>query len=144
MGLHGIPGASLRMWREYFPNANIFGGDIDRNILFAEDRIRTHFVDQLSIESIDELAEQFGSNLFDIIIDDGLHTFEANINLFAGFIQCLSDSGVYIIEDVVTAEIPRYEKYFAASDYNTQFINISDFRENNFDNNLIIVRKTPK
>ena len=31
MGINGKPGASLRVWRDYFPNAEIFGGDIDEN-----------------------------------------------------------------------------------------------------------------
>ena len=33
MGENGKPLASLRAWRDYFPNAQIYGGDIDRDIL---------------------------------------------------------------------------------------------------------------
>ena len=33
MGPKGIPLASLRAWRDYFVNANIYGADIDKNIL---------------------------------------------------------------------------------------------------------------
>ena len=40
------PGASLRSWREYFPNAQIFGADVDRSILFNSDRINCCWVDQ--------------------------------------------------------------------------------------------------
>ena len=32
MGVDGIPGASLRMWRDYIPNAQIYGADIDQDI----------------------------------------------------------------------------------------------------------------
>ena len=42
MGSLGRPGASLRGWRDLFPNAMIFGADVDRDILFA----RTGHVDQ--------------------------------------------------------------------------------------------------
>lgn len=45
-GADGVPGASLRGWREYFSRAAIFGGDIDEHCLFEEDRIRTGIVDQ--------------------------------------------------------------------------------------------------
>ena len=52
------PGASLRVWRDYFVNANIFGGDIDEKVLFEEDRIRTFFVDQLNDSSIKLMWEK--------------------------------------------------------------------------------------
>jgi len=41
MGAGGCSGASLRGWREYFPNAHIFGAESDRDILFDEERIWT-------------------------------------------------------------------------------------------------------
>ena len=46
LGKKYSPGASLRVWRDYFMNANIFGADIDKSVLFSEDRIKTHWVDQ--------------------------------------------------------------------------------------------------
>ena len=46
MGKDGKPLASLRAWRDYFKNANIYGADIDRNILNDENRIKTFYVDQ--------------------------------------------------------------------------------------------------
>ena len=45
MGPHGVPGASLRGWKEFFPLATIHGGDIDRKCFFEEDRIVTCFCD---------------------------------------------------------------------------------------------------
>jgi hypothetical protein len=43
MGINGRPGASLRAWRELFPRALVYGADIDRDILFEEDRIKTFY-----------------------------------------------------------------------------------------------------
>jgi hypothetical protein len=34
MSSTGIPGASLRVWRDYFPNSIVIGTDIDRDVLF--------------------------------------------------------------------------------------------------------------
>ena len=34
MGVNGRPGASLYAFREYLPNSNIYGADIDKDILF--------------------------------------------------------------------------------------------------------------
>ena len=39
MGSEGVPLASLRAWRDYFKNANIYGADIDKGILKDEERI---------------------------------------------------------------------------------------------------------
>lgn len=55
MGTYGIPGASLRAWRELFPKALIFGADIDRDILFEEERIKTFYCDQLDRSLIEDL-----------------------------------------------------------------------------------------
>jgi hypothetical protein len=52
MGINGKPGASLRVWRDYFPNATVYGADIDSSTLFTEDRIFTEYMDQTDPKSI--------------------------------------------------------------------------------------------
>ena len=42
------PGSSLKSWKELFPNANIYGADINKSVLFEEDRIKTFYTNQLS------------------------------------------------------------------------------------------------
>ena len=54
MGMMGKPGASLRVWRDYFPQADIVGIDIDKAILFTEDRIQTYYCDQTNAQSVKE------------------------------------------------------------------------------------------
>ncbi len=104
MGLDGVPGASLRGWKDYFSNSEIFGGDIDRRILFEEQRIKTYFVDQFDRNSIINLWSNFDFQ-FDVILDDGLHDIShsdhsANRIFFENSISKLKKSGFYIIEDV--------------------------------------------
>ena len=56
MGEKYNPGSSLRALRDYFPNANIFGADIDKNILFNDqNKIKTFYVDQLDRKSVENL-----------------------------------------------------------------------------------------
>lgn len=43
MGPNGKHGASLYGWKDFFSNSNIYGADIDSDILFSEDRIKTFF-----------------------------------------------------------------------------------------------------
>ncbi len=77
MGKNYEPGASLRAWRDYFPSAQIYGGDIDRDVLFQDHRITTGYLDQTDGPSIDAFVAEVGLPELDIIVDDGLHTFEA-------------------------------------------------------------------
>src|SRR3546814_2496627 len=78
MGVHGKPGASLRVWRDYFPKAEIVGFDIDENILFQEDRIRTFACDQASPDSVEKLliAAALRDGSVDVIIRSEEHTSE--------------------------------------------------------------------
>jgi hypothetical protein len=75
--------SSTHPWFEdYFTKANIFGADIDSDILFEEERIKTFYCDQTSPESIAELWSKFDSVQFDFLLEDGLHTYDANICFF--------------------------------------------------------------
>lgn len=101
MTSNGCPGASLRAWRDYFPNANIYGADIDKRILFEEERIKTFYVDQTDRFSVSNLLYEIDEEYFDIIIDDGLHTSEAAITLLEHSFYKLKHNGIYIIEDCI-------------------------------------------
>lgn len=101
MGPNGRPLASHRGWREYFPNATIYGADIDPDIITQEeDRIHTFFVDQRDTASVHALWKHFQSEQFDIMIDDGLHEIEHNIHFLKNSIHKLTENGLYFIEDI--------------------------------------------
>ena len=99
MGEEGMPGASLRAWHAFLPQAWIHGADIDRDILFDDNRIRCHWVDQLSITSLHQLAADIESPL-DLIIDDGLHSVQANLQTLQMAIGCIRHQGWIFIEDI--------------------------------------------
>lgn len=100
MGPGGTPGASLRGWRSYFEQARVFGGDVDRRILFEEDRISTFFIDQMDCEIIERALADLPAADFDVILDDGLHRYQANINLHGIAKDHVKPGGYYIIEDI--------------------------------------------
>lgn len=63
---------------------------------------------------------------FDLIVDDGLHTFDAGINLFKNSINFLSKSGMYIIEDVAYKDLVKYVEYFDNSKkFIVTFVNLT-------------------
>ena len=68
MGKEGIPLASLKAWRDYFENANIYGADIDKNILKNDTRIKTFFVDQTNPETIKLMFEKIGVNKLNVFL----------------------------------------------------------------------------
>lgn len=139
MTSNGKPGASLRAWRDYFSNAQIYGADIDTDILFKENRISTYFVDQLKKETIDKMWQDIKVENFDIIIDDGLHTPNANINLFLNSFHKLKQNGIYIIEDVLDKYINEIQTKLSM--YNPETIILTRKGHSYSDNNLILFRK---
>jgi hypothetical protein len=110
MTANGRPGASLRGWRDYFPQALVYGADVDRDILFEEDRIKTFYCDQCDETSIRRLWAQaeLQSVGMDIIIEDGLHTFEANVSFLEGSLSRVRPGGFYIVEDIAGPSIGRW------------------------------------
>jgi hypothetical protein len=105
MGPSGQPGSSLRAFRDFFYNAELTGVDIDREILFHEKRISTHYLNQLDELSFQELSLKVGDG-FDLMIDDGLHTIDANLNSLNFFLPKLARGGYAVVEDIPAAATP--------------------------------------
>lgn len=110
------PGASLYGWREFFKNAEIYGADIDKDVLFSYDRIKTYYTDQTNMVKIKDMWTKIGDDIvFDIIIDDGWHNPDANYTFLVNSHHKLRNGGIYVIEDVYTVnehKITEYENLF--------------------------------
>lgn len=98
MGKNGTPGASLRAFSEMYPNSDIYGADIDIEILKDFEQVKTFYLDQNNLKTFDNPVIQ--NKKFDIIIDDGLHMQSANLNSVFFAIQRLKTPGVLVVEDV--------------------------------------------
>jgi hypothetical protein len=147
MGEAGKPGASLRVWRDYFPNARVIGVDIDQDILFSEDRIETYFCDQTSPESIDNFKHEasLAHGSVDVIIDDGLHEFFAGKAFLEGTFHLLAEDGIYIIEDVTESDKKRYISYLdsRATEHSYKIVNLHQPNQALRDNSLILIARKP-
>jgi len=146
MGAKGRPGASLYGWKEYFPNADIHGADIDRRILFEDDRIHTYYCDQTDPSAIADLwATPALHGGFDIIIEDGLHTLDANICFFEHSIQKLRVGGYYIMEDIhgdyLAVLENKLEEWRVAYPMLTFALFRLPSRVNPYDNNVLVVQR---
>lgn len=139
-------GPSLRVWRDYFPNAIIYAADIDKNLIFNEKRIKSYHCDQTSKKSIKIMWNKIKVRNFDLIIDDGLHRFEAGRSFFENSYDKLAKGGIYIIEDVRNRCLTKYKNYFKDKNIDFQFILLKSKKKDvlpydQSDNNLILIRK---
>jgi len=105
------PGASLRMWQEYFSinNTQIVGCDILEDVLFTDERITTFQVDQNNVESLNSLITKVKKikEYADIIIDDGSHQEQHMITSYNELWKLLKPKGIYIIEDINSSFVDR-------------------------------------
>jgi len=102
-----VHGSSLRMWADYFPEAEIFACDIREDALINEGRIHSMVCDQSSLTSTYAMTKAFGSGHWDVIIDDGSHKTEDQYRTAATLLvePYLNSGGIYVIEDVQEPEV---------------------------------------
>lgn len=94
-------GGSLRMWRQYMPDATIVGLDINPKAAQYDDperHIHVRIGDQTDIGFLRDVVDEFGP--FDTVLDDGGHTPKQMIGSFQYLFPRLKPGGVYIVEDI--------------------------------------------
>lgn len=141
MGIGGSPGASLKLWTEYFPQCQVIAIDIDESVLVTNSRIRSFKVDQTSKESILRFWSQIPQIEFDLMVDDGLHNVHAGMTLLTHSIDRLRPDGYYIIEDVSVNDLSEFSRRLSAGGFDFYTVTLSRPVEFGFDNNLLVIRK---
>ena len=99
-------GSSINTWGEYFPNANIYGIDIElsrSNGKIINNNSKVFLCDGTNEEQINDFLNKISNPKFDIIIDDGSHLFEHQMKSLLIFMNYLTDNGIYILEDLHTS-----------------------------------------
>jgi hypothetical protein len=99
VGSHYQIGASLYMWRDYLPQASIWGADINPACLFEAERIYTVLCDQSHPRQLQELLRMSGGQV-DLWVDDGSHVPADQISTCLYVLPQLPASTLYVIEDV--------------------------------------------
>jgi hypothetical protein len=95
-------GGSLRMWREFFPEARIVCLDIDpRCKAFEGGNAKVELCDQSDSSQLTAIGVKHGP--FDVIIDDGSHIWSHQILTFETLLPFLAQGGLYIMEDIDTS-----------------------------------------
>ncbi len=111
-------GGSLQLWKKYFKRGcnavKVFGIDIDpRCKQFEEDGIEILIGSQDDLQFLRSVKQIIGK--IDILIDDGGHSCQQQINTFEELFDTVTDDGIYLCEDVHTS----YMKEFMDNGTNT-------------------------
>lgn len=132
-----FPGASLKMWSEYFYNIELIGYDINPDAKkFEQKNVSVFIGDQNNTSDLEKCIETYGGE-FDIIIDDGSHYGEHVVTSFKTIYQHLKDGGYYIIEDL-HAEYMNATKMI--NDVKALNYKMSEFYQKHYGKLLIIVK----
>ena len=127
-------GGSIKLWHDYFTNANIHAIDIQTipqiwSEIIDKERIKLHvetdaYNDEFFKKTFLETNEKF-----DMVLDDGPHTLVSMVKFITLYSQLLKEDGILIVEDiqdyswleVLTNATPQHLK---------PFIRIYDLRQN--------------
>lgn len=93
-------GASLRVWKEYFPNAAIYGWDVQPDTQFTEPGIKTFLCDSTDSIQVAECIRAMEVSEFDLVIDDGSHLPQDQLATLENVLPYVCDGGIYVIEDI--------------------------------------------
>ncbi|HEU5039129.1 MAG TPA: hypothetical protein VFT70_19130 [Nocardioides sp.] len=102
----GQGGASVRMWRRYFPHAQIVGLDIQDKSFLDRPRLATVKGSQTDEAVLTSIIDRFGAPL--VVVDDGSHRPEDIVATFEVLFPLLPDGAVYAIEDTQTSYWPEF------------------------------------
>jgi cephalosporin hydroxylase len=127
-------GGSIKLWSDFFTNANVYGLDIiNINSVWEGIKNKEKIILHTSTDAYNN--HFFINNFlnkhikFDFMLDDGPHTLESMKQFIKLYSQIMTDDGILIIEDVQSIEwidilkneVPEHLK---------QFIKIYDLRQN--------------
>jgi hypothetical protein len=99
-----LGGDSLRFWKEYFVNGEIFAIDVEDKTIHQEDRITIFQGSQIDAVFLSRVLQRIGP--LDIIIDDGSHVNSHVITTFELLFPHLNEGGLYVVEDTQTSYWP--------------------------------------
>jgi len=125
IGVH--KGSSTRMWAEYFGRAKIIGIDIDPKCKrHATDRIEILIGDQGRPQFLARLARRLRPL---ILIDDGSHWWQHQIETFRTLFPVLRPGGYFICEDIHTSFGEDYAAIYGRGGGQTAYDYMSSIAE---------------
>jgi demethylmacrocin O-methyltransferase len=141
-----FPGASIQMWSTFFPQGVYRGLDINleqvKKLAQELPNVYLYNVDQTKEDQLIDFAEHVPP--FDFVVDDGIHTAEAQITSYRALFPYVKPGGYYFIEDChaknchITINLftgSTYADWFQTMRHKVEFVKIYN------DYKLIVVKK---
>ena len=105
IGYPGDNGGSIKLWCDYFVNANIYALDIQHiNDIWDEIKNKNRINLFTSIDAYDEINFKklfLDKNIkFDMMLDDGPHSLESMKQFIKLYSQIMTEDGILMIEDL--------------------------------------------
>jgi len=137
-------GGSIKLWEDSFPNAQIYGLDVDMKRNRCKFGKRVHLLqgDAYNQAKLQELLQNVA---LDVAIDDGPHTLQSMIAFLKLYFPKLSVDGVLVIEDVQDiAWIPTLKQNVPVEFQDCIMVEDRRSVKNRYDDVLFIVDKSKK
>lgn len=133
-----LAGQSLKMWEEYFSEADVYGVDITDADLKPMIASGKHRISIFNACDPVQVEKHFKDNKFDVIIEDASHALHDQLLLYKNFKKHIAENGIYIIEDV--DKIDQVRPQFLALDPD-KVIRVIDRRlvKHRFDDVLVVI-----
>jgi hypothetical protein len=101
-----LNGSSLKLWKSYFPHAEITGIDINPECKkYEEEKISVRIGDQTDTAFLASIVKE---KKYDIIIDDGSHIWDHLVKSFEFLFPHLNENGLYCMEDLLDCYDPSH------------------------------------
>ena len=141
-------GGSIKLWRDYFVNATVYGVDITRDRrewppLKQDPRIILHAGKDAYNNAFFKSTFLDPGLTFDMILDDGPHTLESMKQYIRLYSQILTEDGILVIEDVQSIDwIPELRN--TVPEALKKYIQIFDLRKNKgrYDDIIFMINKS--
>lgn len=132
-------GLSMEMWADYFENSNLIGSDIKCQSDEIRNNKRYKFIESDATKP--DFINKIGDTKFDVIIDDGSHKKEDQINSYNLLKDRLNEGGIYVIEDVLDLDKVRDEFLNLDKDKKIDILDRRKIKNRNDDVLIVIKNK---
>jgi len=125
---------------QLLPNSMIYTIDIEDNFdKMHASKMAERFVPKLADAYNKEVVSSFGDIKFDLIIEDGPHTFETQKWAIKNYVDLLKEEGLMLIEDVRKEEVNELLEAVRAG-YNTREFDLRN-NKGRWDDIIIAISK---